>query len=83
MKQAHPRSFEVRLKGDPEPFLARLRAAGGDAEAARRRAAGAAAGGADAGPAVADRRRPRASRFATCGRTAVRSKTCSSKRSGE
>src|SRR5215207_1766466 len=32
MKQAHPRSFEVRLKGDAEPFLARLRAAGGDAK---------------------------------------------------
>jgi hypothetical protein len=28
MKQAHPRSYDVRLKGDPEPFLARLRAAG-------------------------------------------------------
>ena len=32
MKQAHPRSFDVRLKGDVEPFLARLRAAGGDAK---------------------------------------------------
>jgi ABC-2 type transport system ATP-binding protein len=32
MKQAHPRAFEVRLKGDAEPFLARLRAAGGDAK---------------------------------------------------
>ncbi len=33
MKQAHPGAFEVRLKGDPEPFLQRLRAAGGDAKA--------------------------------------------------
>ena len=32
MKQAHPRSFDVRLKGDPELFLGRLRAAGGDAK---------------------------------------------------
>jgi ABC-2 type transport system ATP-binding protein len=32
MKQAHPRSFDVRVKGDPEPFLARLRIAGGDAK---------------------------------------------------
>jgi ABC-2 type transport system ATP-binding protein len=31
MKQAHPGAYEVRLKGDPEPFLARLRAAGGNA----------------------------------------------------
>jgi len=32
LKRAHPRSFDLRLKGDPEPFLARLRAAGGDAK---------------------------------------------------
>jgi ABC-2 type transport system ATP-binding protein len=32
MKQAHPRSFDVRLKGDAGPFLHRLRAAGGDAK---------------------------------------------------
>src|SRR6476660_8291604 len=32
MKQAHPRSYDVRLKGDPEPFLRRLRATGGDAK---------------------------------------------------
>ena len=32
MKQAHPRSFDVRLKGEAGPFLARLRAAGGDAK---------------------------------------------------
>ena len=32
MKQAHPASFEVRLKGDPAPFVERLRVAGGDAE---------------------------------------------------
>src|SRR5690242_12721867 len=32
MKQAHPRAYEVRLKGDAGPFLARLRAAGGEAE---------------------------------------------------
>jgi ABC-2 type transport system ATP-binding protein len=33
MKQAHPRSFDVRLKGEVELFLARLRAAGVAAEA--------------------------------------------------
>jgi ABC-2 type transport system ATP-binding protein len=33
LKQAHPGAYEVRLKGDPEPFLQRLRAAGGDAKA--------------------------------------------------
>ncbi|MBP3958676.1 ABC transporter ATP-binding protein [Gemmata sp. G18] len=32
MKQAHPRSFDVRVKGDRDAFLARLRAAGGDAK---------------------------------------------------
>lgn len=32
MKQAHPGAYEVRLKGDPGPFVERLRAAGGDAE---------------------------------------------------
>jgi ABC-2 type transport system ATP-binding protein len=32
MKQAHPGAYEVRLKGDPGPFLQRLRAAGGDAK---------------------------------------------------
>src|SRR5207253_5962652 len=32
LKQAHPGAFEVRLKGDPEPFLRRLREAGGAAE---------------------------------------------------
>ena len=32
MKQAHPGAYEVRLKGDPEPFLRRLREAGGAAE---------------------------------------------------
>jgi ABC-2 type transport system ATP-binding protein len=32
LKQAHPRSFDVRLKGDPDAFLARLRAVGGDAK---------------------------------------------------
>src|SRR5438270_5067793 len=32
LKQAHPGAYEVRLKGDPEPFLRRLRAAGGEAE---------------------------------------------------
>jgi ABC-2 type transport system ATP-binding protein len=31
LKQAHPRAFEVRLKGDAGAFLARLRQAGGDA----------------------------------------------------
>jgi ABC-2 type transport system ATP-binding protein len=31
MKQLHRLGYEVRLKGDPEPFLRRLRAAGGDA----------------------------------------------------
>src|SRR5437763_11290614 len=30
MKQAHPRSFDVRVKGEAGPFLERLRAAGGD-----------------------------------------------------
>src|SRR5438067_1207273 len=33
MKQAHPRSFDVRLKGDPGPFLTRLKSAGCDVEA--------------------------------------------------
>ena len=33
MKQAHPRSFDVRLKGDSGPFLTRLKSAGCDAEA--------------------------------------------------
>ena len=33
MKQAHPRSFDVRVKGDTEPFLAKLRAAGCEASA--------------------------------------------------
>jgi ABC-2 type transport system ATP-binding protein len=28
MKQAHPRSFDVRIKGEPAPFLDRLRATG-------------------------------------------------------
>src|SRR5213592_4834264 len=32
MKQAHPGTYEVRLKGDAEPFLARLRESGGAAE---------------------------------------------------
>jgi ABC-2 type transport system ATP-binding protein len=32
MKQAHPRSYDVRLKGEPEAFLSRLRAAGCAAE---------------------------------------------------
>ena len=32
MKNAHPRSFDVRIKGEPEPFLARLRAAGAEAK---------------------------------------------------
>ncbi len=31
LKQAHPLAFEVRLKGEPEPFVRRLREAGGDA----------------------------------------------------
>ncbi|HTK77260.1 MAG TPA: ABC transporter ATP-binding protein [Gemmataceae bacterium] len=31
MKQAHPGAYEVRLKGDPEPFLKRLRESGGAA----------------------------------------------------
>jgi ABC-2 type transport system ATP-binding protein len=30
LKQVHRLSYEVRLKGDPEPFLRRLREAGGD-----------------------------------------------------
>src|SRR5436190_5106606 len=30
MKQAHPGAFEVRLKGDPGPFLRRLQDVGGD-----------------------------------------------------
>src|SRR5437868_734231 len=33
MKQAHPRAFDVRLKGNAEPFLVRLRAAGCEAVA--------------------------------------------------
>lgn len=32
MKQAHPRSFDVRVKGEPDAFLAKLRAVGGDAK---------------------------------------------------
>jgi ABC-2 type transport system ATP-binding protein len=32
LKQPHPRSFDVRLKGDPDAFLARLRTVGGDAK---------------------------------------------------
>jgi ABC-2 type transport system ATP-binding protein len=32
MKQAHPRAFDVRVKGDPDAFLAKLRSAGGDAK---------------------------------------------------
>jgi ABC-2 type transport system ATP-binding protein len=32
LKQAHPRAYDVRLKGDAAPFLTRLRAAGGDAK---------------------------------------------------
>src|SRR4051812_1621724 len=32
LKQAHPGAFEVRIKGDPTPFLERLRATGGDAK---------------------------------------------------
>jgi ABC-2 type transport system ATP-binding protein len=32
LKQAHPGSFEVRLKGDPGRFVDRLRAVGGDAK---------------------------------------------------
>lgn len=32
MKQAHPRSFDLRLKGEVWPFLARLKSAGCDAE---------------------------------------------------
>src|SRR5438132_3055222 len=31
LKQLHQLSYEVRLKGDPEPFLRRLLEAGGDA----------------------------------------------------
>jgi ABC-2 type transport system ATP-binding protein len=34
MKQSHPRSFDVRVKGETEPFLAKLRAAGCEATAA-------------------------------------------------
>src|SRR5438128_4753397 len=33
MKQAHPRSFDVRLKGEAGRFLAKLKSAGCDAEA--------------------------------------------------
>ncbi len=33
MKQAHPRSYDVRVKGDAGPFLSRLRSIGCDAEA--------------------------------------------------
>ena len=32
MKNAHPRAFDVRMKGDSELFLARLRVAGADAK---------------------------------------------------
>src|SRR5437667_11054193 len=32
LKQAHPGAYEVRLKGESEPFLRRLRDAGGDAK---------------------------------------------------
>ncbi|MBX7106580.1 MAG: ABC transporter ATP-binding protein [Gemmataceae bacterium] len=32
LKQAHPGAFEVRLKGDPAGFLARIRATGGEAK---------------------------------------------------
>jgi ABC-2 type transport system ATP-binding protein len=32
LKMAHPGAYEVRLKGDAEPFLKRLRASGGDAK---------------------------------------------------
>jgi ABC-2 type transport system ATP-binding protein len=32
LKQGHPGAFEVRLKGDPAPFLDRLRARGGQAK---------------------------------------------------
>jgi ABC-2 type transport system ATP-binding protein len=32
LKQVHRLSYEVRLKGDPEPFLRRLREAGGDGQ---------------------------------------------------
>jgi len=32
MKQAHERSYDVRIKGELEPFLAKLRAAGSDAK---------------------------------------------------
>jgi ABC-2 type transport system ATP-binding protein len=32
LKRAHPRTFDVRLKGEPGPFLSRLRAVGGDAK---------------------------------------------------
>jgi len=32
MKRAHPRSFDVRVKGDRDAFLTRVRDAGGDAK---------------------------------------------------
>jgi ABC-2 type transport system ATP-binding protein len=32
LKKAHPNAFDVRVKGEPESFLARLRAAGADGE---------------------------------------------------
>jgi ABC-2 type transport system ATP-binding protein len=32
LKKGHPGAFEVRLKGDPAPFLERLRASGGQAK---------------------------------------------------
>jgi ABC-2 type transport system ATP-binding protein len=32
LKQAHPRSYDVRVKGEADPFAARLRAAGGIAD---------------------------------------------------
>src|SRR5262249_61833028 len=35
LKLAHPGAYEVRLKGDPEPFLRRLRAARGGAKPPR------------------------------------------------
>ena len=78
LKQVHQQSFEVRLKADMRPFAERLTAAGCTiaerddvlvVRTARRPVAAAVVGSGG---------RRRASRFATCARSAARSKKCSS-----
>ena len=79
LKQVHEQMFEVRLKADTGPFAAAARRAGlHDRRSATMCCVVRIPGGRVAADAVGSGGRPRASRSATCGRSAARSKKCSS-----